>query len=479
MAKEYGYLTNGEWRKSNRKKEIRNPYSGEVVAIINVPSDEEAMEALKGSHEAFKKTRDSHSYERSEALRKVADGLRAKKEEMARALAEEAGKPIRTSRIEIDRAITTFTVASEEAKRLSGETLTIDIVPGNEGKWGLVKRFPIGVVLGISPWNFPLNLVAHKVGPAIASGNTIVLKPASQTPVSALKLGEIVTGAGWVPGGLNIIPVPGSKIESLMQDQRVKKISFTGSPEVGWRLMEKYPRKKLTLELGGNAASIIDEDPPDLEFAVNRNVLGSFSQAGQSCISIQRIYVHKKLFNKFTDMFVERTKTLKVGDPLLEETDVGPVIDDESADRIMNWIDEAVEMGAKILTGGNRDGRLIEPTVLTNVPHNARASCQEIFGPVVHIEKVSDFYEGIEKTNDSLYGINAGVFTRDMKKIMDAYRLLEVGGVIVNDYPTFRVENMPYGGVKESGIGREGVRYAIEEMTELKLMVLSLANWKV
>jgi acyl-CoA reductase-like NAD-dependent aldehyde dehydrogenase len=304
----------------------------------------------------------------------------------------------------------------------------------------------------------------------------MILKPASQTPLSALTLGEVVTEAGLLPGALNIIPLPGSQIEPVIEDERIRKISFTGSDEIGWGLMSKFAKKKVTLELGGNAATVIDQDPPDLDFAASRNAWGAFYQAGQSCISVQRIYAHEKIFDKFLDKFISATKALKVGDPMLEDTDVGPVIDNDSADRIMKWIDEALDSGAKLLTGGNRDGRLIEPAILTNVPPTCNVSCNEVFGPVVHIERYKDFDEVLKWVNDTRYGLQAAVFTKDVKKAFKAYNALNVGGVIVNDYPSFRVENMPYGGVKDSGVGREGLKYAIEEMTELKLMVVNLKN---
>jgi len=477
MAKEYGYLVNGKWIESGKKREVKSPYNDEVVGVINVPTPEESKNALDGAEKAFEKFRDTPSYVRSEILMKIAQGIGKRKEEFAKILVEEGGKPLKTARVEVSRAMTTFTVAIEEANRFAqGEMVPIDIVPGNEERFGILRRFPLGIIMGISPFNFPLNLVAHKVAPAIASGNVMILKPASQTPMSALLLGEVVMEAGLLPGGLNILPLPGAQVEPVMNDDRVKKISFTGSDEIGWELMKKFAKKKVTLELGGNAATIVDEDPPDLEFAASRNCWGAFYQAGQSCISVQRMYVHDKIFDKFMDSFLSATKALKLGDPMLEETDVGPVIDSESADRIMNWIGEAVDSGAKLLAGGNRDGRLIEPTVLTNVPPTCNVSCDEVFGPVVHIERYGDFDEVLSRVNNSRYGLQAGIFTKDIKKAFKAYNTLEVGGVIVNDYPSFRVENMPYGGVKDSGVGREGLRFAIEEMTEQKLMVVNLKN---
>jgi len=475
MSKEYGYLVNGEWLKSENKREIRNPYNDEVVGIINIPDLDKAKESVEHAQSAFEKFKESPSHVRSTILKEIIAGIEKRKEEFAKTLVEEGGKPLKTARVEVDRAMTTFSVAVEEANRFSGgELLPIDIVPGNEKRFGIARRFPLGVVMGISPFNFPLNLVAHKLAPAIASANTMILKPASQTPISALMLGEVAIEAGLLEGALNIVPLPGGQIEPVIEDPRIKKISFTGSDEVGWELMGKYSKKKVTLELGGNAATIIDEDPPDLDFAASRNAWGAFYQAGQSCISVQRMYVHEKIFDNFLDKFIGETRKLKLGNPMLEDTDVGPVIDNNSAERIMKWIDEALENGAELLTGGKRDGKLIEPTVLTGVPHNSNVSCSEVFGPVVLIEPYKDFGEALERVNNSRYGLQAGVFTKDMKKAFKAYHALHVGGVIVNDYPSFRVENMPYGGVKDSGVGKEGIRYAIEDMTELKLMVVNL-----
>jgi len=475
MSKEYGYLVNGEWHKSENKREIRNPYNDEVVGIINIPDLDKAKESVEHAQSAFEKFKESPSHVRSTILKKIIAGIEKRKEEFAKTLVQEGGKPLKTARVEVDRAMTTFSVAAEEANRFSsGELLPIDIVPGNEKRFGIARRFPLGVVMGISPFNFPLNLVAHKLAPAIASANSLILKPASQTPISAMMLGEVAIEAGLPEGALNIVPMPGGQIEPVIEDPRIKKISFTGSDEVGWELMKKYSKKKVTLELGGNAATIIDEDPPDLDFAASRNAWGAFYQAGQSCISVQRMYVHEKIFDKFLDKFIGETKKLKLGDPMLEETDVGPVIDDHSADRIMRWIDEALEKGAELLTGGKRDGKLIEPTVLTKVTRDSNVSCNEVFGPVVLVEPYKDFDEALDQVNNTRYGLQAGVFTKNMKKAFKAYNTIQVGGVIINDYPSFRVENMPYGGVKDSGVGREGVRYAIEDMTELKLMVVNL-----
>ena len=475
MPKEYGFLINGKWLSGGKKREIRSPYNGETAGIVSVPDRETTIGSIGSAESAYVKWRESPSHERSRILRKIAEGIAARKEEFARTLVLEGGKPLKTARVEVGRAVTTFSVAAEEANRFSeGELVPIDIAPGGDGMFGIARRFPLGVVIGISPFNFPLNLVAHKVAPSIASGNAMILKPASQTPLSALMLGEVVCEAGLPGGLLNILPLSGGEIEAVIDDERVKKVSFTGSDAIGWELKRKYPKKKVTLELGGNAATIIDEDPPDLDFAASRNAWGAFYQAGQSCISVQRMYVHEKIFDRFISKFVEETRKLRLGDPMLEDTDVGPVIDTASADRIMKWIEDAVGGGATLLTGGNRDGSLIEPTILTDVPPGCDVSKSEVFGPVVHVERYRDFDEALKAVNDSRYGLQAGVFTKDIKKAFKAYGALDVGGVVVNDYPSFRVENMPYGGVKDSGVGKEGVRYAIEEMTELKLMVVNL-----
>lgn len=475
MSKEYGFLIDNRWHESSEKADVRSPYDGKVAAVINVPDKKSCIKALDSAEAAFRKYKTAPSYLKRSLLRKIAEGIEKRKDEIAKVLVLEGGKPLKSAKVEVERAITTFSVGAEEADSLSdGDLVPIDIAKGNDRMFGISKRFPLGVVMGISPFNFPLNLVAHKVAPSVASGNSIVLKPAMQTPLSALILGEIAVESDIPPGIFNIIPVPGSDTENILEDTRIKKISFTGSDTVGWHLMEKYSRKRVTLELGGNAATVIDEDPPDFEFAVKRNVWGAFYQAGQSCISVQRIFVHDRIYEKYVDAFVENTKELKSGNPMNEETDIGPVIDTSAADRIMNWVEEAVNDGADILTGGDRNGNIIEPVVLTGTKPDQKVNCDEIFGPVVSIERYFDYDEVLSRVNNSRYGLQAAVFTKDIKKAFKAYQELEVGGVIVNDFPSFRVENMPYGGSKDSGMGREGLRYAIEEMTELKLMVVNL-----
>lgn len=475
MAKEYGFLIDNNWHTSSEKKDVLSPFDGELAGTVSIPGENDCSIALEAADSAFHEFRKTPSHEKRNILKKIAEGIEKRKDELARILVLEGGKPLKSARVEVQRAITTFSVGAEEADTLSkGQLVPIDIAKGNENMFGILRRFPVGVLMGISPFNFPLNLVAHKVAPAIASGNTIILKPAMQTPLSAIILGEIILESGLPKGVFNILTLPGSRTGKVLDDPRIRKISFTGSDEVGWKLMERYSKKKVTLELGGNAATVIDEDPPDFDFAVSRNVWGAFYQAGQSCISVQRIYVHENIYEKYLKEFTEQAKKLKVGNPLNDDTDVGPVIDEKAAGRIMQWIDEAVNDGADMLTGGNRDGNIITPTVLTNVNPGNKVSCEEVFGPVVHIEKYKDYDEVLGRVNDTRYGLQAAVFTKDMKKAYKAYETLDYGGVIINDFPSFRVENMPYGGIKDSGVGREGLRYAIEEMTEPKLMVVNL-----
>jgi acyl-CoA reductase-like NAD-dependent aldehyde dehydrogenase len=423
---------------------------------------------------AFEGTRSMPVHRRSEILLTVADLLRQKREEFARTICLEAGKTITDSRIETDRAVNTFTIASEEAKRIEGHVLPLDLLPASVNRLGITRRFPIGPMAGISPFNFPLNLVAHKVAPCIAAGNTIVVKPASSTPMTAVLLGEVVVAAGMPEGGISVVPCPGSAGEPLVTDERLKKLTFTGSAEIGWYLKSKAVKKKVTLELGGNAGAIVHTDA-DLDYAIPRCVRGSFAYAGQICISIQRIFVQQDVYEQFVERFVTETKTLKRGDPVEEETDLSPMIDEPNAQRAEAWVKEAVEAGAEVVTGGGRDGTFYEPTVLINTKPEMKVNRMEVFAPIVTITPYDRFEEAVNMVNDSDFGLQAGVFTQDVKRIFHAYNTIDVGGLIVNDIPTYRIDHMPYGGVKDSGFGREGLRYAIEEMTELKLLALNLA----
>lgn len=393
-------------------------------------------------------------------------------DELSRTLCLESGKPIKHARGEVTRAVSTLTIASEEAGRIGGETVPLDITPAAGDRLGIVRRFPLGPISGISPFNFPLNLVCHKVAPALAAGNTITLKPASATPLSALLLGDILLQAGMIPGAYNVLPCSASVAEPLVTDPRLKMITFTGSAEVGWGLKTRAGKKRVCLELGGNAAVVVEPDA-DMDFAVQRSVLGGYAYAGQICISVQRIFVQRDVYQTFRDRFVEGVNNLILGDPLLEETDVGPMIDEPSAVQTEAWVEEACAAGAKILTGGERNGTFFQPTVLEGAPRDAKVACEEVFAPVVVLDAYDRFEEALERVNDSVFGLQAGIFCKDVEKVFRAFNDIEAGGVIVNDIPTYRVDHMPYGGVKDSGFGREGVKYALEEMTEIKLMVVN------
>ena len=432
-----------------------------------------ADEAIAAAVQAFEVTRKLPSFERQRVLRSVSSSIAARKDEFARTLAEEAGKPLKTARVEVDRAIFTFSVAAEEATRIYGEWVPLDWQEFTAGRWGIVRRFPLGPVAGISPFNFPLNLVAHKVAPAIASGCTMVLKPASQTPLSALMLGEVVQQAGWPDGALNVLPLNNQDASVLVEDDRLKLITFTGSSAVGWQIKSRSGKKRVALELGGNAGVIVHHDA-DLNYAAERCTAGGFSYAGQSCISVQRIYVERSVKDRFQDLLLTKVKQLKTGDPLDENVDVGPLIRESDAIRAAEWVQEAVAAGARLLTGGTRRGSLLEPTVLTGTRPEMRVNCEEVFAPVVTVEAYDDFDQAIRQVNDSPYGLQAGVFTNDMRLLFRAYEELEVGGVMGGEIPSFRIDHMPYGGMKDSGTGREGLRYAIEEMTERKLLMMNI-----
>ncbi len=467
-----GFLVDGKWLLQGDPYDVLSPYDRRVVATTFRPEPAHIEAAVQAAVRAFAITRKLPSYERQRVLGAVAQSISDRREEFAHTMALEAGKPIRTARAEVERAIFTFTTAAEESTRIYGEWLPLDLQASTAGRWAIVRRFPVGPIVSISPFNFPLNLVAHKWAPAIAAGCTIVHKPASQTPLCSLLLAELVEQAGWPAGGLNVLPLSGRDAERLVTDDRLKKLTFTGSPAVGWELKKKAGKKRVTLELGGNAGVIVHHDA-DLDYAAERCVFGGFSYAGQSCISVQRIFVHRTVWEKFAAAFVPRVQKLRVGDPLDEATDVGPMISEEDAARAAEWVDEAVGAGAKVLCGGKRRGALLEPTVLTGTRANQRVNCLEIFAPVVTVEPYDDFADAVKQVNDSSYGLQAGIFARDSKLLFAAYEDLEVGGVVIDDVPTFRIDHMPYGGVKDSGLGREGLRYAIEEMTERKLLVVN------
>ena len=469
----HGFFMDGRWFEDGDIMEIRAPYDGSIVGRVVQARREHAEAAIAASVKAFGTTKRLPAFERQRVLRRIAQQIGERRDEFSRTLAQEAGKPIKLARIEIDRAIFIFNVAAEEATRIYGEYLPLDWQEFTVGRWGMVKRFPLGPIAGITPFNFPLNLVAHKVAPAIAAGCSMVLKPAPQTPLSALLLAECVQQAGWPDGGLNVLPLSNDDAGLLVTDDRIKLISFTGSVTVGWDIKRRAGKKKVALELGGNAGAIVHSDA-DLEYAAERSIAGSFGYAGQTCISVQRILVEHSVYGKFIDLFVEGVKKLRTGDPMEESTDIGPLIRESEATRVTQWVEEAVRAGARVLCGGQRHGSIVQPTVLTATKPEMKVNCQEAFGPVVTVEPYQTFDEGLRRINNSNYGLQAGVFTRDVKLLFQAYDELEVGAVIAGDIPSFRIDQMPYGGVKDSGVGREGLRYAIEEMTEPKLLVMNL-----
>ena len=469
----HGFFLDGRWQEDGDLIEIHAPYDGSLIARVVQGRHAHAEAAIAAAVKAFGTTRRLPAFERQRVLRQISSFMSQRKDEFARTLAQEAGKPIKAARVEVERSIFTFNIAAEESTRIYGEYLPLDTQEFTAGRWGIVKRFPIGPIAGITPFNFPLHLVAHKVAPAIAAGCSIVLKPAPQTPLSSLLLAECVQQAGWPDGGLNVLPLSNDDASLLVTDDRIKLISFTGSVPVGWDIKRRAGKKKVVLELGGNAAVIVHSDA-DLEYAAERCVTGGFAYAGQTCISVQRILVEHSVYGRFTDLLVEGVKNLKTGDPLDDSTDVGPLIRESDAIRTVTWIDEAVRAGARLLCGGGRKNLVVEPTVLTGTKPDMKVNCQEVFGPVVTVEPYKDFDQALRLVNQSSSGLQAGLFTRDAKLLFQAYEELEVGGLIAGDVPSFRIDHMPYGGVKDSGLGREGLRYAIEEMTEPKLLVMNL-----
>jgi acyl-CoA reductase-like NAD-dependent aldehyde dehydrogenase len=466
---ELGIVLGGEEIETGEVIEIRSPYDGAPVAVVHRAGRDEVERAIAGAVEAFEATRRLPSWQREQVLERVSAGITGRREELARTIALEAGKPIKTARIEVDRAAFTFRVAAEEAKRIYGELVPLDWLPGNEGREALIRRVPLGPVAGITPFNFPLNLVAHKVAPALAAGNPILLRPASQTPVSSLRLARLLLDAGWPEDAIAVLPCTTETARPLVEDDRIKLLTFTGSPSVGWGLKSRAGRKRVTLELGGNAAVIVNDDA-DVGYAAERVAWGGFAYAGQTCISVQRVYVHERVYDAFARELVRRVEALEVGDPLDEAIDVGPVIDRVNAERIEEWLEEARGAGARVLTGGERDGTLWQPTVVEGAPENARVACEEVFAPFVGLYRFADVREAIDAAGRGAFGLQAGIFTNDMRVVADAFDRVDVGGLMVNDVSTFRIDHMPYGGVKSSGFGREGLRYAIEEMTELKLL---------
>lgn len=463
-------LIAGQWAEAEETIRVVSPFTGETVAEVFSANANESLTAVAAAAAAAREMRAIRRFETAAGLRKIASGISERTEEIARTIATEAGKPIRLARNEVDRAVATFSWAAGEAERFCGEVVPVDTQPAGRGKTAFTLRVPRGVIFGITPFNFPLNLVAHKVAPALASGNAIIIKPSPRTPLTSLLLGEIFLRSGLPSAALQIVPMDVNYLDTILGDERVAMISFTGSAPVGWQLKQKAGKKAVGLELGGNAPVIVDRSA-DVERSLSRSVTGAFAYTGQVCISVQRIFVHEMHFDSWTDQFVSRARSLKTGDPLDEETDLSVMIDEASAKRAESWVNEAVDNGAKLLCGGKRDGAVFDATVLTGTDPEMQIVTEEAFAPVAIVEQFADFGEAVAAANQSKYGLQAGVFTNDLKNARYGIENLEYGGVIVNDVPTFRVDNMPYGGSKDSGFGREGVRYAMEEMTEPRIAV--------
>jgi len=475
MQDKYPYYLANKPRQPNTDLEVTDKYSGDVAAHV-AQADADALEkAIAAADRAADDMAAVPPYQRQDILNHCVDRFTQRQDELAQALCIEAGKPIKDSRGEVTRLIDTFRIAAEEAVRIDGEVLNMAISRRADGYRGMTKRVPIGPCSFISPFNFPLNLAAHKVAPAIAAGCPFVLKPASRTPIGALIIGQVLAETDLPEGAFSILPLERDAADAMTTDERFKLLSFTGSPEVGWALKAKAGKKKVILELGGNAACIVDEDA-DLDDAVDRMITGAFYQSGQSCIGVQRVLIHQAVYNDFRDKLVDATRKLTMGDPKDDDTFIGPVISEKDGARLKSWIDSAVDAGGTLLCGGGRDGAMVEATLLEDVPSDQKICAEEAFGPVAVLSKFSDFDDALRSVNDSVFGLQAGVFTRDIHKAMRAWDRLVVGGVLINDVPSWRVDHMPYGGVKDSGLGREGLRYAIEDMTEIRLLIIRDAD---
>lgn len=470
IMKTYAACIGGEFRELFTTFEVINPYTNRIFARCSLAGKQELEEAITLAQAVEKEMATMPSFKKQEILNGIAQGLNNERNEMAKLIAHEAGKPLKYALGEVDRAAQTYRIAAEECKRLPSEYFQLDWTPAGEGKEGLVKYFPVGLVAGISPFNFPLNLTSHKIAPAIAAGCPIILKPASSTPLSALELARIAYSAGLPKGALSILPMDRVTGNQLVTDERFKLLTFTGSPQVGWKMKEMAGKKRVVLELGGNAGVVVSVSA-DLEKAIKKCVIGAFAYSGQVCIHTQRIYVHQSIFDSFIDKMKDLSSNLTIGDPLDNSTDISAMIDEENASRVAKWVQEAIQGGAKLIVGGKQKGNVYEPTILTQTKPNMKVCCEEVFGPVVIVESFNEFPEAINAINNSQFGLQAGVFTNQIDEELYAFNELKVGGVIINDVPTFRVDHMPYGGVKDSGLGREGVKYAMHDMLEPKLLV--------
>ncbi len=467
-------IIGGKFVDKTEKIDVINPYNGKVIDTVPRGNAQDVDKAITAAQEGYAINRDLPIHQRITILKKTAEIMSARFEELAITIATEGSKTIREARKEVGRAINTITISAEEARRINGETIPFDSAEGSENRIGYYYRFPIGIIVAITPFNDPLNLVAHKIGPAIAGGNSVVVKPATVTPLSALKLGEILLEAGLPAPILSVLTGYGNEIgETLVSDSRVRMISFTGGVEAGEKIVKLAGLKKIGMELGSNSPVIVLDDC-DLELAVESNVSGAFWAVGQNCIGVQRIYIHKNIYNRFKEKFVERSQKYKTGYQLEEDTDMGPMITEQEAIRVIDWVEDALSKGAGLLTGGTRNGTLIPPTVFENMPKTAKLDCQEIFGPVVSLYSIDSLKEAVEKANSVDYGLQGAIFTKDISKAFYAIKNMDVGGIMVNDSTDYRVDLMPFGGVKNSGLGREGIKFALQEMTEPKVVCFNL-----
>lgn len=471
MDLETRLLLSNKWIETDEKLSVINPYDNKEIVKVSLAKDEHIETAIQSSLKAFEVMKTLSRYEKAKILKNVALHIEKKQNEFAELITLESGKPISAAQGEVQRAITTFLLAGEEAIRMSGETLPLDISANVHKNMGITRHFPIGPILAITPFNYPLNLVAHKVAPALAVGNPVILKPSEFTPLTAAKLGEVLIESGMPQGAVNIMVCTVSLAAKMVEDERLKMVSFTGSPKVGWHIKEHCKKKKVALELGGNAAVIIEKDC-DIPLALERCVIGGYAYSGQVCISVQRIYIHEDIYDTFEEKFIEKVRAIKTGDPFKQETFVGPVIHEEALKRLDADVKAAQVNGGELLTGGSITGQIYTPTILRNVPKTCNVFKAEIFGPVTALYKYREFEQAIDEVNDSSFGLQAGIFSHNINKIFYAFEKLDVGGVMANEVPTFRVDNFPYGGVKDSGFGREGVKYTMKEMTEIKILVI-------
>lgn len=472
MASNYDFYCGGEWRSSDKNLDVTNPHNGEVVGKTSFATKDDLEHATQAAVSAFAETRKMQTFERANVLQQLADGLARREDEFVELMTKEAGKPIKDSRVEVQRGVFTLQTAVEESRRIGGETIPLDLMASSAGRFGFTRRFPIGPIAGISPFNFPLNLALHKVAPAIASGNPIVLKVPTHDPLTMLTFAQLIDETDLPKGAVSIMPMDREVGDKLVTDERYALLSFTGSPNVGWDMKSRAGKKRVVLELGGNAGVIVDRRS-DVKLAAQRCRVGAFAYAGQVCISVQRIYVHEERKDEFIEALLDEIGKMNIGDPMNESTDLGPMIDDKAAGRTEEWIEAAKQQGAEVLCGGKADGRFFQPTVILNAPRDSFVCSREAFAPLVNVFTFNDFTEALTHINDSDFGLQAGVFTYSLEHALQAYETIDAGGVIINDVPTYRIDHMPYGGVKDSGLSREGLRYAIEDMTEPRLAVFN------